>query len=274
MRNPFDGNYPITQTFGNDLILNGVHYYAKYGYKGHNGIDYGLPTGTNVLAPHSGTVKEAYFDATGYGWYIKIENEIEGSVLGHMLSLNVKVGDVVSEGQLISISDNTGGSTGPHLHWGYYRFPRDRNNGYGGFINQIPYINTTPSPIPNPQPSEEDISIRDFLITKGYTYPEAHLEVIKAMYESDWKLKSGQLILKIDCDKEKKILEEAFDTKESKWKEAKQEAIENAVLETEKIINAKWEKQVQDYVQVKNSSEYKLALFLYKLLHLNKGGES
>ena len=147
MRLPFAGNFRVSQIFGNDLIINGVHIYAQYGYKGHNGIDYATPSGTTILAPHSGKVIEANFDANGYGYYLKIENDVEGSVLGHNQKFLVKVGDIVTEGQPVAISGNTGNSTGAHLHWGYYKFPRNRQNGYGGFIDQAPLlVSTTPMP--------------------------------------------------------------------------------------------------------------------------------
>lgn len=137
---PFKGSFVLTQKFGENPAN-----YSQFGLLGHNGLDYGLPTGTQVTAPHNGKVIETASDPTGYGNYIKIENDIEGSVLAHLKEFRVKVGDSVSEGQLIGISNNTGNSTGPHLHWGYYRFPRDRTNGYAGFINQLPLIGT---PIP------------------------------------------------------------------------------------------------------------------------------
>ena len=146
MRKPFSGEYRVSQTFGNDLVINGVHVYAQYGYKGHNGIDFATPTGTPILAPHSGKVIEAAFDANGYGYYLKIENDVEGSVLAHNSKLLVKVGDTVVEGQQVSLSGNTGNSTGAHLHWGYYKFPRNRQNGYGGVIDQAPLLNTQNMP--------------------------------------------------------------------------------------------------------------------------------
>lgn len=135
MKKPFDGEYNITQIFG----VNPQNY-AQFGLKGHNGIDYALPNGTKVLAPHGGKIIEATLDPAGYGLYIKIENDIEGSVLAHFREFRVGVGDMVNEGQLIAYSDNSGNSTGPHLHWGYYRFPRNRQNGYAGFIDQTPYL--------------------------------------------------------------------------------------------------------------------------------------
>src|SRR3990167_5963441 len=138
MRKPFLKDYALTQGFGEHPAN-----YAKFNLKGHNGLDYGLPTGTKVLAPHDGKVIEATSDPNGYGLYIKIENATEGSVLAHNKSLLVKVGDSVSEGQEVAISDNTGNSTGPHLHFGYYLFPRNRQNGYAGFIDQINLINVS-----------------------------------------------------------------------------------------------------------------------------------
>jgi septal ring factor EnvC (AmiA/AmiB activator) len=65
--------------------------------------------------------------------------------MAHLSSFQVKVGDTVSEGQPIALSGNTGNSTGPHLHWGYYLFPRNRQNGYAGFIDQINLIAKPPT---------------------------------------------------------------------------------------------------------------------------------
>ncbi len=135
MIKPFHQDWPLTQGFGQNPAN-----YAKFGLKGHNGLDYGLPIGTDVIAPHAGKIIEAATDPTGYGNYLKIENDKEGSVLAHLQDWLVNVGDVVTEGQLIAHSDNTGNSTGSHLHWGYYLLPRDRQNGYAGFIDQLPLL--------------------------------------------------------------------------------------------------------------------------------------
>ena len=131
MVKPFRGDYILTQKFGENPDS-----YTQFGILAHNGLDYGLPTATPVLAPHAGKIIEATLDAVGYGLYLKIENDKEGSVLAHLKEFRVGVGDIVLEGQLVGYSDNSGNSTGPHLHWGYYLFPRDRQNGYAGFINQ------------------------------------------------------------------------------------------------------------------------------------------
>lgn len=138
---PFDGTYPLTQKF-NDPRYRAS--YTKFGLLGHNGLDYGLPTETTLLAPHKGKIVEAIFDSTGYGWYYKIENENEGSILAHLQDLPLKVGTFVNEGDFVGKSDNTGNSTGPHLHWGYYRIPRNRDNGFNGYIDQTDWLNLKP----------------------------------------------------------------------------------------------------------------------------------
>lgn len=136
MRKPFNQDFPLTQGFGGNEPM-----YRQYNLKGHNGLDYGLPTGTEVVAPHSGKILEvADQGKSGYGKYIKVENDKEGSVLAHLSAFKVKAGDIVTEGQLLGLSGNTGNSTGPHLHWGYYQLPRDRANGYAGFIDQTPFL--------------------------------------------------------------------------------------------------------------------------------------
>lgn len=135
MKRPFEGKYPITQEWGKNPAD-----YARFGLKGHNGVDYGTPVGTPILAPHNGKVIEASYDQYGYGTYVKIENDVEGSILAHLSKHLVNPGDYVTEGTQVGISGNTGNSTGPHLHWGYYRMPRDKSNGYSGTTNPWQYL--------------------------------------------------------------------------------------------------------------------------------------
>lgn len=138
MRFPFDGTYPKTQEWNDERYRAS---YAQFGILGHNGQDFGLPSGTRVLAPHDGKIIEAQFDAA-YGWYVKIENAFEGSVLAHFgKAPSVSVGQSVIAGNEVGFSDNTGNSTAPHLHWGYYRIPRRRNNGFLGYIDQTDWMN-------------------------------------------------------------------------------------------------------------------------------------
>lgn len=127
----------VTQEWG----VNG-DVYKRFGYKGHNGLDLRLHEGNNtpVYAPHDGVVKERRDDPDGYGFYLKIESDKEGSILAHLKEFRVNINKQVKEGDLVAIGDNTGWSTGSHLHWGYWQQPRDRNNGYGGTIDPRPYL--------------------------------------------------------------------------------------------------------------------------------------
>jgi len=135
MRLPFDDEFRLTQGWGENPQI-----YKKFGLKAHNGIDWALPTGTPVLAPHSGKIYEREYDRDGYGNYIKIENDRFGSILAHLKKFDVKIGDEVEEGQQIGLSNNTGNSTGPHLHWGLYPKPRNRRNGYSGTEDPFKYL--------------------------------------------------------------------------------------------------------------------------------------
>lgn len=136
MRYPLLSRYPLSQRY-NDLCCRDS--YKKYNIFGHNGWDIACPSGTQLFAPHDGLVKEAMWDP-GYGNYIKIENDKEGSVLGHLSEILVQPNQMVKEADFIGFTGNTGNSTGPHLHWGYYRMPRDRTNGFLGYIDQEPWL--------------------------------------------------------------------------------------------------------------------------------------
>jgi len=177
MIRPFKGTYPVTQEWG----VNPADY-VRFGLKGHNGVDYGTPTGTPIIAPHSGAVIEAAYDATGYGNYVKIENDKEGSILAHFQSFNVNAGDTVSEGQQVGLSDNTGNSTGPHLHWGYYRMPRNRGDGYSGTTNPYPFLgepSNPPTPDTECQKQLSDLKVIETTLRDAIGHKDAQ---IKALY--------------------------------------------------------------------------------------------
>ena len=87
----------------------------RWGY--HHGIDYGVAEGTPVRAPMGGKVVYAALSPVGYGNLVVIENHGYQVLLAHNKSFVVHVGDIVTAGQVVAYSDNTGNSTGPHLHF-------------------------------------------------------------------------------------------------------------------------------------------------------------
>lgn len=138
LRKPFDGNYPITQKFG-EKITNP---------KGHNGIDYALPMGTPVLAAADGIVEKAGVDNTGYGNMVLVRHLWnDGTVYAHLRNWSVQVGQKVKAGDVIGHSGNSGNSTGPHLHFEY----RTVFNDYKSAIDPEIFMKDS-SPIQNPEP--------------------------------------------------------------------------------------------------------------------------
>lgn len=91
----------------------------RYAAKRHTGIDYACPVGTPVLAIIDATVKSVLHDKA-YGKVIVITYKVDGVTYDtwycHLSIQSVKVGQKVSEGEVLGKSGNTGNSTGPHLH--------------------------------------------------------------------------------------------------------------------------------------------------------------
>lgn len=93
----------------------------------HEGLDIAGSVGTPVVAAGGGvvTVRNAGgtgpgtgYDPEGYGDYVYIRHPNGTYTLyGHLDSINVREGQSVSQGQQIGTLGNTGGSTGPHLHF-------------------------------------------------------------------------------------------------------------------------------------------------------------
>jgi murein DD-endopeptidase MepM/ murein hydrolase activator NlpD len=88
----------------------------------HEGIDFGTPVGTTVRASDGGKVTAVGYDGS-FGLTIEINHGAGFSTLyAHLSKALVSVGDEVYQGQQIAESGNTGYSTGPHLHFGIYKF--------------------------------------------------------------------------------------------------------------------------------------------------------
>ncbi len=135
MRKPFEGDYPITQRFGENPDI-----YARFGLQGHNGVDFGLPLSTPLVSPILGRVIQVRNDPSGYGNTVVIENEVLAVRLAHLTRFTVGETQQVQEGELVGYSGNTGFSTGPHLHLGIYTKPRQDNNGFSGYVDPLPYM--------------------------------------------------------------------------------------------------------------------------------------
>ncbi len=103
----------ISGRFGNARVYNGQP------GAGHSGMDIAVPTGTPVKAPAAGVVTFAAPDLYLTGGTLLIDHGFGvSSNFLHLSRIDVKVGDRVSQGQVIAAVGATGRATGPHLHWG------------------------------------------------------------------------------------------------------------------------------------------------------------
>lgn len=83
----------------------------------HDGIDIAVPEGSPVKAAKAGEVIFSG-ERSGYGNTVVIRHANNyTSLYAHNADLMVKKGDMVQQGDIISLSGNTGKSTGPHLHF-------------------------------------------------------------------------------------------------------------------------------------------------------------
>lgn len=119
--------YTLTSAFGYRI-------HPIYGdWRMHNGVDMSCAQGTPIYAARSGKVTVASYQAGGAGNYVSI-NHGDGysSIYMHMTHYIVSPGQYVTAGQVIGYVGSTGGSTGPHLHFGIAR--------NGTYVNPMEYI--------------------------------------------------------------------------------------------------------------------------------------
>lgn len=169
----FGDNLPCVKDFGlpTQVVVTGadnntcpVGYeklYPKFGMRGHNGTD--LQAGEqNVYAACDGVVVEKQtVPARGYGLGILTNDLVDLGDSGvhfakvrywHLKTMYREVGDSVKAGDLIGVSDNTGYSSGNHLHFEVQ--PMDKDAGghpylstvggsIAGAIDAAPFLTTT-----------------------------------------------------------------------------------------------------------------------------------
>ena len=84
----------------------------------HAGIDFTAPAGTPIYATADGVVEAAGFSPDGYGNKVKINHGFGYETLyGHMIKVNVQIGQSVKRKDVIGYVGSTGKSTGPHCHY-------------------------------------------------------------------------------------------------------------------------------------------------------------
>ncbi len=104
----------ITQHFGAR-----PWFYQRFGFPGHEGIDFRAPTGSKIFCVAPGTVSEV-FPQNGhhnYGNHITVQHE-DGyvTIYAHLSEIGVQPGQRVRSGQILGLAGDTGLADGAHLH--------------------------------------------------------------------------------------------------------------------------------------------------------------
>lgn len=137
--------FELTQGFGENPSN-----YAKFGLAGHNGWDIKTKLSDTPLGHRdilSSWLSEFYkqgIDPSGYGDYFEVVVKLKSTwKLTYAHCLSIQTFKTRGEGESMAISDNTGNSTGAHLHLTVKKIKivngvhetQDYNNGYFGAVN-------------------------------------------------------------------------------------------------------------------------------------------
>lgn len=196
-------SYPVTRgvaavttakkyTYYRPFIEN--FYITQWPHSGHWAIDWGMPNGTKLYCPFSyGVVSFAGFTSDGYAYNLRIVDSSQGlmCVLAHMLSNNpfrVKVGQAVTYQTHVGFSNNTGYSTGPHLHFEIRERPWAYANCYSGVYTDLDLRPTTPPPPTPPPDTGGVIDVKTRQPCKVYAAPSKSAAVVKRLFLGGYRL--------------------------------------------------------------------------------------
>src|SRR5581483_11262352 len=143
----FEGNYSVTQ-----LYAANSNYYKQFNLAGHEGVDWGTPVGTPVIAPFDGFILRSNTNDKDYGTYIVIWDPTQLCAVWfcHLSNSQVQAGQKISNGDILGHSGNSGNvqpaptaqnpNAGAHLHVNFVETDTQANrlnmeNGFQGFLN-------------------------------------------------------------------------------------------------------------------------------------------
>lgn len=133
----------VTQWYGVNRFL-----YERWGLPGHEGLDIRAFTGSKVFAAAAGVVTKVVRTVRNkqpYGKHIFINHNYAGqtyrTIYAHLQEIVIEETAQVLPGMLIGYANNTGNSSGPHLHFGMKRIGVGKDSFMpNDYINPVPYF--------------------------------------------------------------------------------------------------------------------------------------
>lgn len=149
LHKPFEEDFRISQGFGdNPDAYDWIKDVNGNPIKGHNGVDFGYNGRNDVKlfnpfpARHNVVVSKVGWDPQGYGHFLRLWDKTQRFVILMAHCREVHATEWESSGfkEQVAVGDNTGWSTGPHLHLAGYHvdeagYRQNRDNGFDGYIN-------------------------------------------------------------------------------------------------------------------------------------------
>jgi murein DD-endopeptidase MepM/ murein hydrolase activator NlpD len=133
------GCLPITRGYSIAARFGQVGPWSRY----HTGLDFSSPVGTPLHAPAAGVVSNAGIGpASGWaGNYVAIKYpDGTHTLMAHMSTISVSVGQTVSACQLVGAVGLTGRTFGPHVHFEVYPAGVRPGDVYSA-VNPVPWLN-------------------------------------------------------------------------------------------------------------------------------------
>jgi murein DD-endopeptidase MepM/ murein hydrolase activator NlpD len=112
---PLQGSVQLWSTWYDKPLLGCTFHDPRY--QSHTGDDLPVNEGTPVHTTISGKVVWAAANGP-WGNLVVVENNGYQVWMAHLSSIQVSAGDLLSHGDVVGLSGNTGNSTGGHVHYG------------------------------------------------------------------------------------------------------------------------------------------------------------
>lgn len=139
-----EGYYESTAGWDWGWRIHPIHGSRKW----HNGVDLPAPIGTPIMAPWDGVIERAWFDDLN-GNAIRMSHAglagVSGTSYAHLdgFAPGIEDGVHVLAGDVIGYVGNTGGSTGPHLHFVVWGDDRKEVSGQRRKdVDPLPYLDS------------------------------------------------------------------------------------------------------------------------------------